>query len=230
MKPDVYICGCSFSTGFYKKNVNPLVPGKNNPYPEIFCNLKHLSYINLAFNGASNYAIAKQVEYAISMHPKLIVLNITTPMRIDWTRPEYRLTYPPTIKDIVYNDVLTHPLNPEGSAIRSMPISTYLALGNPDRIFVDYMYEYVDPRIKADSDRLLILGMVSLLTKSNIPFIAVNFAKEIGRDVFPEVYDVFWQDMRDKFTISTDDAHFNQTGHVYLAKKLETRFSLPNFS
>lgn len=230
MNSDVYICGCSFSTGFYFKNKEPLIPGKNTPYPEILCKLRLWSYTNLAFNGASNYAIAKQVEYAITMHPKLIMVNITTPMRMDWTIPGYRLTQAPTLKDIVFNDVPEHPLKPEGSSIRSLPISSYIAKGTPDRIFVEYVSEYVDPYLKADSDRLLVLGMLSLLEKSGIPFIVVNFSKEIGGNIFPGIHDMPWQEVSSKFPINTDAAHFNHLGHLHIATKLTTLCPLPKRS
>jgi hypothetical protein len=230
MNSDVYICGCSFSTGFYAKSRKPLIRGKNTPYPEIFCKILNRSYTNLAFNGASNYAIAKQVEYAITLHPKLIIVNVTTPMRIDWTRPEYRLTQAPTLKDIVFNDVPEHPLKPTGSSIRSLPISSFIAMGNPDRIFIEYVTEYVDPYIKADSDRLLVLGMLSLLTNSGIPFIVVNFSEEIGQNIFPGIHDMSWKELADNFSISTDEAHFNQVGHLHIATKLVASFSLPKHS
>lgn len=222
---DVYICGCSFSTGFYKKSINPLVAGRNAPYAELFCFRKIWSYVNLAFNGASNYAIAKQVEYAITRHPKLIIVNITTPMRIDWTPPQYRLTRKPTLADIVYNDVPVHPLKPAGSGVRSLPISTYLSLGNPSRVFVDYMTEFVDPQLKADTDRLIVLGMFSLLKESGIPFIAVNFSEELGQNLIPDIHDITWRDLATRFPVATDSTHFNQAGHMYMSKLLET--SLP---
>ena len=225
MNSDVYICGCSFSTGFYVKSRKPLIRGKNTPYPEIFCKILNRSYTNLAFAGASNYAIAKQVEYAITLHPKLIIVNVTTPMRFDVASPAYRLTQAPTLKDIVFNDVPEHPLKPTGSSIRSMPISSFIAMGNPDRIFVEYVSEYVDPYLKADSDRLLVLGMVSLLTNSGIPFIVVNFSEEIGQNIFPGIHDMSCNELVDNFSISTDEAHFNQLGHLHIATKLVAKHS-----
>lgn len=168
MSTDAYICGCSFSTGFYKsgyeKSTNKLTPGYNEPYTELFCRIKKLSYKNIAFNGASNYAICKQIEYAITQNPKLILINFTTPWRMDWTDPNTRLKRVPTLADVVYNDK-PHPTSDANHHIRSLPISTYISLKNPDPVYVHFLSEYADPVLQADKDRLLITGMLSLLEK-----------------------------------------------------------------
>lgn len=219
MTVDAYICGCSFSTGFYKKNEKPLVPEYNNPYPEMYCRVKKLSYSNLAFNGASNYAICKQIEYAVTQNPKLILINFTTPWRIDWTNPDSRLTHVPTLADVVYNDK-PHVITDANHHIRSLPISSYVSSESPDPVFVDYVSEYVDPVIQADKDRLMILGILSTLEKTKIPYIAINFAEEIVMDLAPEVHKISWRYMAKEFPVDTDPGHFNQLGHNYLTRKI----------
>lgn len=223
MSIDVYICGCSFSTGFYKsgyeKSTNKLIPGYNEPYTELFCRIKKLSYKNIAFNGASNYAICKQIEYAITQNPKLILINFTTPWRMDWTDPDTRLTHVPTLADIVYNDK-PHVIPEARHHIRSLPISSYMYSKNIDPIVVNYVAEYVDPVLQADKDKLLITGMLSILEKTKIPYIIVNFAEEIAIPSVPDLDNISWRYISKEFPVDTDPAHFNQAGHVYLSRKI----------
>jgi len=224
MKPDVYICGCSFSSGFYRKESNPFVAGQFIPYPEIFCSIKELTFVNLSFPGASNYAITKQVEFAITQKPKLIIVNLTTSGRLDWTHSNKRLAAAPTLRDITYNQSSDHPLLNASNTILSMPIATMINEDNVDSIVAEYIAEYIDIRLLSDKDRLLILGMFSLLDGSTIPYLAVNFSKKLGKKIRPEVYDVSLLSLINNYPIPTDDCHFNQLGHQYIAQLLVANY------
>lgn len=215
MKPDVYICGCSFSTGAYCTDTHVEY---NTPYPELFCIDKTLSFENIAFNGSSNYGIAKQVEYAIKQQPKLILVNVTTSLRFDWTIPESRLEDLPTLANFVFNNKL-NTLEPDTEkCVHSSSLIT-LVNGNKNRILTEYVATFVDPWLKSDMDRLIILGMIHQLKVSKIPYQIVNFNSDYTFSA-PYVLEYPYSVFTKNFPVATDPNHFNSAGHLALSKVL----------
>ena len=217
MKPDVYICGCSFSTGAYCTDTQVEY---NTPYPELYCIDNGLSFMNVAFNGSSNYGIAKQVEYAIKQQPKLILVNVTTPLRFDWTTPEARLKDLPTLANFVFNN-RENTIEPE--IVKCVHSSALLTLvdGNKNRVLTEYVATFIDPWLKSDIDRLMILGMINQLKSSRIPYKVVNFNDDYVFSM-PHILQYTYKFFTKHFPIASDPNHFNADGHSMLSKLLSS--------
>lgn len=226
MTSDVYICGCSFSTGFYRIKEEPKF-AKNIPYPVLYCNKHGLTYTNLAFESASNYAIAKQVEYAISQKPKLILVNLTSTFRFDFTLPGLRLNGIPRLADIVYNDSI-NPIAPaDKQAIYSMSFSS-IVHRLQDRVFNDYVVKYADPLLVADQDKFIVAGMYAALEKSGINHAIINFVYDFASVLPKETFYIDWGNITKKFPIKSDPNHFNDKGHEFLTNMVDLIVKLPN--
>lgn len=220
---DAYICGCSFSTGYYRasKQENPVLGAYNTPYPELYCIKNNLTFKNISLNGASNYAIAKQVQYAITQKPKLILVNLTTTHRFDFTYPDNRLENRPTIADVVYRDLGHNPVAPDKKqSIMSMPFHTVLRVLD-DRVFNEFVVTYTDPYLLADYDRLILAGMFAELEKSQIPNIVVNFSPDFEVGSPDNVHHFIYPKMIKGFPVDTDPNHFNSDGHKVLANAID---------
>jgi hypothetical protein len=220
MSVDAYICGCSFSTGYYRSNDNPHEDGYHQPYFEFFCNAKNLSFTNLAFNGASNYAIIKQAQYAIRKRPKIILINLTTEFRFDYTDPDFCLVDRPALKDFIFNTRKENPAN-EGNTpcIHSLPFSS-IVLKN-DRVFNEFVATYDDLYIRADYFRLMLSGMFRELEESGIPHVIVNHSPAYIEGFSKKIFHYDSADMVSKFPEPKDPKHWNSNGHKYIGKLLE---------
>lgn len=89
----VAVCGCSWSS---KDDTLPgtefgamLTEYLTREYEESF-------YLNLATVGASNFVIRNQIDFAINMEADLVVVNWTTPTRIEWQHNKNN-AYNPTL-------------------------------------------------------------------------------------------------------------------------------------
>ena len=90
---NIVACGCSHAYGFYyntdtdyKFNIN---------YNSIVADHMNAKVVNLAKPGATNYMIAKQIEYSIGLNPDLVIINVTNPLRLSLILDRER-----TLKDI----------------------------------------------------------------------------------------------------------------------------------
>ena len=229
-------CGCSFTYGYASGNI--LIPSKDNIVKHSRSNLpsriedyvtklsNHLGTesVNLAIPGASNYAIAKQIEYAITLDPSLVIIGTTTPLRIDFSFPEKNLGIHPTISDFDYSKYESKKFIPNYKKnIISTPI-----LSLPDRFvydkrFVeiyDYHVMYTNENLKKDQDRFMLLGAFTLLNNKNIPYICVDFTDLMIKDDTVNVIAYDWRELCKRFPSKNDTLHFNEDGHSFLANEI----------
>ena len=120
---------------------------------------------------------------------------------------------------------MKHPISSERQPkILSMPFFTIEAMLK-DRVFNEYVITYVDPYVQADYNRLMLLGMFSILERSGIPHYIVNFSPDFTVGFSKAMLHHDWNDMVEKFPIETDPNHFNQDGHNVLAGILDRHVS-----
>lgn len=210
-------CGCSFSSKFDSKITET--------FGELLSNKLDYTHINLSRIGASNYLIAKQIEYAVSLNPEFITINATTPLRFDYVFSS--LDKKPTLKDFKYGK---NYLRPHTESIGKISSMSYHHIKNNSNgtiqkekleSIVEFLTKYTDYYVKQDQDRFLLLGAISKIVEKNIKFIVIDFA-----DIFLEtdfdkkhLLNLHWDKMRNEFP-HPDGLHFNQDGHNYIFEEI----------
>ena len=221
-------CGCSFTYGYVKVRVDNstrFITAIVEDYVTKVSNRLGIESINLSRPGASNYAIVKQIEYAITLDPSLVIIGATTPLRVDFSFPETKLNKRPTINDFDYGIYESKKFIGSFSKgnIVSKPIMYLLDHVAQDRRLLDifkYHATYTDEFIKKDQDRLMLLGAFSLLNRKNIPYICVDFAKLISQDDAVNSISYGWRELNDQFPSNHDPLHFSEDGHEFLANEI----------
>jgi hypothetical protein len=123
------VCGCSWSSR-----------DRNQPgieFGQLIADHYNFNYTNLAVVSASNFVIRLQLDYAIKhLQPDLIILNWTTPARIEWNYTGKKYNPINGIKDISYITSLESPDNkfhPAGPDIDpALAFSTFQSILNED--------------------------------------------------------------------------------------------------
>jgi hypothetical protein len=227
-------CGCSFTYGYVRIGVANPVHGKNSEFTipsRIEDYVTKLSTyigaeaINLARPGASNYAIAKQIEYAITLNPSLVIIGATTPSRVDFSFLETDFKNHPTINDFDYSKCDNKKfIGSYKENIVSMPIVNLLERVVYDKRFAEifeYHSTYTNQFIKKDQDRLTLLGAFSLLSSKNIPYICVDFAELFRPDDIANYISFDWRGVNNRFPSKHDKHHFNEDGHSFISDEIQ---------
>lgn len=212
-------CGCSITHGYYVINNQSAYL---TAYPEVFAHKHNHEIINLAKPGSSNYFIAKQIEFAVTLNPDLLVVGFTSPYRFDYhERDTEHLNRRPTIKDWEYKSMGKTKYTNETGILNSNPIPRLVTFPHKKE-FVEYSLKYVDPSMSADKERYVILGMLKKLDSFNIPYVCIDWLNVLDYDETPNnvCRIMSWKTYGDRFG-NDGGGHFNQQGHDYAAVELE---------
>lgn len=126
---NLVVCGCSWSSR-----------DRNSPgveFGQLLANKYNFNYHNIAVVSASNFVIRLQIDYAIkNLNPDLIIINWTSPARIEWNYSNKKYNPLSGLKDVSYVSSLESPDNkfhPEGSNIEpALAFSTFQSILNED--------------------------------------------------------------------------------------------------
>lgn len=227
----IIACGCSWTYGAEwnmltdELKFDRPVSEKFTDYATILGN-KYLNAetINLARPGASNYSIAVQIEYALSLKPDLIIFNVTTPERIDVLERNKKLTSKVRIQNFDYSLFPNEHIGETTNEIDSGPnLRTYMRAQAGEKKFqgvADFLADYHSYWIKEDQDRLMVLGTFSILEKSKVPYVCVNFSPLFQNNELDNTITVSWQKMCESYPLVKDPYHFSSKGHEYLADRI----------
>jgi hypothetical protein len=250
MKKTIYVCGNSYNTGAYIREV---VDGKkivdsNIPHCKIVADKLDAEMVMLARPCSSNYFICKQVEYAIEQKADLVVFCLSSYKFIDITLPGHKLTQLPKLSNFDYNEDTWGPdcVNPAKNdtdqeviqCYRSTLIDEYKKTSRPDfEILSTYMNHYSDYLINIDQERLMILGLMKQLELAGIKYIILDFLgftddlstisqpKKLG-DInvlnYIQVENLvkFPPDLGKSYPNPNDDFHFNQEANNMIAETI----------
>jgi hypothetical protein len=220
-------CGCSWTHGFYWKSKN-ISPGRNKSYTEFLAETLSADVINLAIPGVSNYAIAKQVEYAISLRPDIIVFNTTTVDRIDLIKkgaPNFTQGVP-TIRDFVHGRNKNDHIVNYNEIIHSRTFHFFVSLmpaindiDNVDKIieFILTYEKYINYEMRLDQNRFLLMGTLALLERSKIPHVCIDMYNILPLEYGDNVINSHYKELASNYNIPEDEHHFNQDGHEFLS-------------
>ena len=230
----IIACGCSWTHGFYWKDREHKVFDTFKNYPSLYGEKHGYDVINLSLPGASTYAIAKQVEYAISLQPDLVMFNTTTNDRIDLKKSADIVfdNYVPSFKDFLYGIFANKHTAMCNDNIETGSFSTFLPNLSPLKNINDknknaiakfiVMYDqYIDSAMRRDQNRLLVIGILSLLKYSGIPYVCVDLIDIVSADYIEPVIKIHCDELIRKFPVASDSLHFNQDGHAYITDQLE---------
>jgi hypothetical protein len=224
-------CGCSWTHGFYWTDLNRTQFACNNSWLSFLADKIHGERINISFPGASNYAIAKQVEYAISLKPDLVIVNTTTDYRIDLKKvnTENFSQGGPTIRNFNYGPFKNEHIDYHNEVIYSNTFSNFTSNVAP----IDDIYSltkfilrydtYVNFEMRKDQNKFLIMGTLALLERFDIPYICVDFTDMLPVEYSDRVLAVSIDEMLSTYPIKTDRMHFNQDGHRFLSELIHQR-------
>jgi len=215
MKNLLVSCGCSYS---YK------LPGLKKSFGEIVSENSKLDFLNLSRVGASNYHISKQIEYAASLKPSMVIINSTTAGRFDYVSNP--LIDKPTLKNFMYGPCAVPPhTNAVGNITSMTAIHMQWKIKHTSDIkekedltkILNFIVDYQDSNVKADQDRLMLLGSLSLLAEQNIKFYIIDLAN-IFDSIRSNMIQIYWKEIAEKFPYG-DNLHFSQEGHNFIADK-----------
>ena len=221
----IIACGCSLTYGgnwSVKTNKFNRFPG----YADKLGNILESDVINLSRPASSNYCIVKQIEYAITLKPDLVVFNTTTPVRIEHVLNGKALRERPSINNFNYFEYTNSYTEKFSGEINSTSITNAFSRrhGNTENAgdVSDFIVNYLNPEILSDYSRLFILGAVRELEKNNIPYVCVNFADIFFKEEMNDInhISIFWRTMSKDYPGIDDPYHFSEEGHAYLADKL----------
>lgn len=250
MKKTIFSCGNSFSAGTYLQAMdgNRRIVSEHKPYGEILAEWLACDFVLLARPSASNYFVCKQVEYAIEQNADLILINFSSPRHLDFTLPSKRLETLPHLKNFDYVENIwwadkANPAggNPEEHAVHSWYFSLFDIYGkttNPElNVVNNFIATYNDYQLRMDQERLMILGLMEELKKSNNKYIISDFiglAKEktnssdtnsladinVLNHLNLEPLVCFSSNFISQYPNENDSFHFNQEGHRVAAEMI----------
>lgn len=206
---DLYICGCSHSTGFYWKSENPYVPGNNIPYSVLLAKKFSLNPVMLAHPGASNYFIVKQIEFAIEQGAEYIIFNTTQPLRFDWVTNGSSLISKPVYE----NFICARNANNNNAKIKSASYASIIGHMKDEVDLGKFITMYMDPEIKLDQDKWMFRGIISTLEKTNIRYLSVDCTDDKFFDFDFDIDGKSWQEIKINNYSITDKNHMSQKGH-----------------
>ena len=219
----IIACGCSWTYGAEWNMLTDEID-KFDDYVTILGNKLGAETINLSKPGSSNYVIAKQIEHAITLNPDLIVFNVTTPERIDVMQSSKKLSSKVTINNFDYSLYPNKHIGITTDEIDSGPhLRTFMRAQAGEKEFqgvADFLLKYHSYFIKEDQDRLLVLGIFSILKESKIPFVCVNFSPMFQNNELDNTITILWSKMCELFPLDKDPYHFSSEGHKYLADRI----------
>lgn len=221
-------CGCSWTHGFYWKDSNINFSSRNKSYTQILAEKLSGDAINISMPGASNYGIAKQVEYAISHKPDLIVFNTTMDTRIDLIKANAGdfVQGTPTIRDFVYGRYKNSHILNENEIIYSRSFNFFVSgipilnqIDDIDRLteFILTYDKYVNSEMRRDQNRFTVMGTLSLLERSKIPYICVDLNNVLPLGYNDNIINLHYTELVSKYNIPEDEYHFNQEGHKFVS-------------
>lgn len=215
-------CGCSFSCGIYQSDETTTSKIKN--YSDFLQELTLNTYKqkeNLSISGGSNYSIVKQIEYAITLNPDLIIFNTTTARRYEFIsdfNKNNRLSSMPSLLDFRYLEPKL--INFEvKNKIRSISIRKLEFLSKSNYIYkkiFDCILMHEDEMINLDKNALFIKSAIYSLEKEKIPFICLDFGGILNLFDHQNVIKLSWNYMYSNYKID-NFGHFNEDGHEYIA-------------
>jgi len=226
--------GCSFSNGFVDRNT------VQKSYGELLSHRLGYDFINQSQGGASNYHIAKQIEYAIGLNPSLIIVGATTHKRVDtYLKSDDKLGHRPTLSDFNYGTEATPPHTLDSGMIvsRSYYFFSDQMESNKDinekefnynKQIYDFLIMQTRKELDLDRDKFILLGACSLLEKNHIPYVIVDFGKVFRDDDHrpnASILSYYWIPFEERFP-GRDGIHFNQQGQQFLCDELEKVYAL----
>jgi hypothetical protein len=212
-------CGCSITHGYYVKNNQSSYLAA---YPEVFASRYNHEIINLAKPGSSNYFVAKQIEFAITLQPDFLIVGFTSPYRFDYhERDTEHLDHRPTIKDWEYKSMGKTEYTNVTGILNSNPIPRLVTFPHKKE-FVEYALKYTDPSVSADKERYTILGMIHKLNSTGIPYVGIDWLNVLDPEETPSniCKTMSWKKYGEKFG-HDGGGHFDQLGHDVAATELE---------
>jgi hypothetical protein len=217
MTQKIVACGCSFTSGY----VNT---GKHSvPYPNLVGKSFNINVLNLASPSASNYYISKQIEFSIFADPCLVIIGLTTYLRFDFIKDDV-LSRHPSFSDFQRGTIFSEDKILSRSFrwfIENSKNPEYSDKNQKDfKKISEFSTTYVNPYIKQDQDRLIILGSIYKLIEKNIPFVIVDFDNTFYSDNSDYVFKFNYSDLNKQYPVIGDIAHFNQDGHNFIADQL----------
>ena len=215
----VISCGCSITHGYYVINNTSTYL---KAYPEVFADKYGHEIINLAKPGSSNYFIAKQIEFAVTLKPDFLIVGFTSPYRFDYhERDTEHLNRRPTIKDWEYKAMGKTQYTSETGTLNSNPIPRLVTFPHKKE-FVEYSLKYTDPSVSADKERYTILGMLKKLDSYNIPYVGIDWLSVLDYNETPDnvCKTMSWKKYGDEFG-NDCGGHFGQDGHNHASIELE---------
>jgi hypothetical protein len=224
------ICGCSFSF--------PMQEGEQSQVPYGILVSKHLGYdpILLSKPGASNYHIAKQVEFSLNFKPELVIIGTTTPLRFDF--PTDKLKQNPSLLDFNYEEYSNNTFTFSKGSIISRSLLWFENRLKEEKNFflkkkykdiIDFYANYIDFDLKKDQDRLMLLGSINKLIEKNINFFIIDFSDIFSYKNKAMFLSLFYKKLNEHFPHS-DGIHFSQEGHNYISNLVLKKLAIDNES
>lgn len=226
----IVACGCSHSYGFISRQSVFYKKGScNKDYNTIFAEEIDAELVHLGKPGATNYMIAKQIEYSLKYNPELVIFNITGPLRVSIILDKiHRLTDIPTLEQFDYDEYTNQHTRLFEPRIKTVPRTTLnmAKITNPEhQIIVDYWNRYADQYLLLDQDLMMIDSALSKLSSNNIPYICCNFSDmNISNNVKNILPIPRLRDILKEFSIEDDPFHFSQQGHAHIANEIKKYF------
>jgi len=216
----IIACGCSITHGYFEGPDKKAAYLKS--YPEVLAERYNHEIINLAKPGSSNYLIAKQIELAMSLQPDFLIVGFTSPYRFDYreTNESEPQCKRPSLSDWDYKAMSKSQHTGPGGIYNTNPVPRIQRTPHKQE-FLEFILKYVDPDITADKERYTILGMLTKLKNSGIPFVGIDWMKVLDEAEIPDnvcrTHD--WVEYGKKYG-NDGGGHFGPDGHIVAADEL----------
>lgn len=241
------LCGDSVSAGLYlNANEYPKTKvledmsnyfAKLTSYGHKLAKILNYKLHDLSLPGATNYLIAKQLEYALTLNPTLIIFNTTSPMRLELdSRKIYNVNdininvSVPNLLDFSYkwwND--STGLNFSDDIKTITDIRVHLLAKHDKKNYEsvsNFLMQYPNGRIRKDQSKMFLLSAIAKIEKKNIPYVCCDF-----NELFDSADDVNLLNFKIKelcrnYPIKNDRYHFNESGHDCVVQKILEKMNL----
>ena len=234
-------CGDSFTLGIGCK--------PEYSYASLINQRFEVPLFNLGKNGSSHFTIYLQVEYALYLNPKLVIINTTGIDRLDWIKGDL-----PSPRRLRLTDVDYHSYNVDGECFYNKPSA--IISRNPDynpilfsepvngvdeylhgrasprlqsepkiklKLMVDYHGAFSEPAINGVVANGLLVLMARKLELAGINYVILSSSPELLK-LLPEknVLNIDLAGMAKQMPDSKGTGHISEIGHILAADTIQT--------
>lgn len=228
-------CGDSYAVGFGCEDPN------TQAYSRLISDHYGFPYLSFAKSGSSNYLIHLQILEAIERQPKLIIVNPTTPVRVEWFKENANAKDPLSIFDVNYYDtdhgtpdlirndprynpiLLGHPIATIQKSIKDKSLEPHPEPKDKLKLIIEYHARISEKPIQKDYSAAILCMALFQAKQAQVPFVLLgqpDLYSHLARFFPNEILKINFREYDQLYPDRLGTGHFTPEAHRIVADKI----------